>query len=203
MHATRFNAINVRRISITCALLFMPYMAHGDEATVAVVDFDLIDTSLQADFGGPLKADVNRLEKTEDQLRRLIDDSKFFKVIGSETAERISKELRQSQYRLHECNSCEMRIGEAVGSDYVLVGWVQKVSNLILNLNLVLRKVPGGEDIVGSSVDMRGNTEEAWSRAAEYIVERELLPEYAELQKSAGISEDAGYAVAARRQPPQ
>jgi hypothetical protein len=175
--------LNVPCVWLTCALLFLPCIALGDEATVAVVDFDLIDTSLQADFGGPLKADVKRLEKTEEQLRQLVDQSRFFEVIGDETAERLSRELGQSHQLLHECNSCEMRIGEVVGSDYVLVGWVQKVSNLILNMNLVLRKVPGGEDIVGASVDMRGNTDEAWFRAAEYIVERELLPEYAEVQK--------------------
>jgi Protein of unknown function (DUF2380) len=63
------------------------------------------------------------------------------------------------------------------------VGWVQKVSNLILNMNLVLRKVPNGEDIIGASVDMRGNTDEAWSRAATYVLENKVFPDYAELQE--------------------
>jgi hypothetical protein len=164
-----------------CLPLQLFNAAQAGEATVTVIDFDLIDTSLYADFGPPLKSDLKRLEKTEAQIRKLIDESPLFKVVGNERTERISRELRQNYHLLHECNSCEIQAGEEVGADYVLVGWVQKVSNLILNLNLVLRKVPGGEDIVGSSVDMRGNTDEAWSRAAAYIVEREVVPEYKEL----------------------
>ncbi len=173
------------RALLLCALLTVPLVGQGGEATVAVVDFDLIDTSLQADLMGSDPADVARLEKTEALIRRRLDESKLFEVIGNEAAERISEQLREHHLRLHHCNTCEMQIGKTLNTDYVLVGWVQKVSNLILNLNLVLRKVPGGEDIVGSSVDMRGNTDEAWSRAAVYILERELLPEYAELQKQA------------------
>lgn len=169
---------------LSAALLGAPFAASADEATVAVIDFDMVDTSLQGDMEGANKADLARLQKTEQQIRELLDQSKEFKVVGVDAAERVSKQLREINYRLYDCNGCEMRVGKVLGSDYVLVGWVQKVSNLILNLNLVLRQVPGGEDIVGSSVDMRGNTDEAWSRAAEYIMEHEVLPEFAEVQGS-------------------
>lgn len=176
--------LGVVPVLLLSALLSVSTGYAAEEATVAVVDFDFVDTSLGGEMQGSDPADLARLERTEDQIRKLLDKSDVFKVVGEDVAERISKELRKNQYRLYECNSCEMRIGKELGADYVLVGWVQKVSNLILNLNLVLRKVPGGEDIVGSSVDMRGNTDEAWSRAAEYIMERELLAEFDELQAS-------------------
>jgi hypothetical protein len=167
-----------------CALLSLPIVAFSGEATVAMVDFDLVDTSLQGEMmPSSSKPDIKRLERTEKQIRDQINNSKYFKVIGDETTARINEQLRQNQVYLHECNGCEMRVGKAVDSEYVLVGWVQKVSNLILNLNLVLRKVPGDEDIVGASVDMRGNTNEAWSRAATYLLEHNFFPQYAKLQK--------------------
>ncbi|MBM3393881.1 MAG: DUF2380 domain-containing protein, partial [Betaproteobacteria bacterium] len=51
------------------------------------------------------------------------------------------------------------------GADYVLVGWVQKVSNLILNVNAGVREVQNGREILARSVDMRGNTDPSWQRA--------------------------------------
>jgi hypothetical protein len=174
---------NGRRL-LLCALLISPLAAHSREATVAVADFDLLDTSLQGSMmPSSSKGDLKRLQRTQEQLAREIDASKFFKVIGTDSAARISAKLRENQVNLHDCNLCEMRIGKAVDADYVLVGWVQKVSNLILNMNLVLRKVPNGEDIIGASVDMRGNTDEAWSRAATYVLENKVFPDYAELQE--------------------
>jgi hypothetical protein len=183
MRNSRPAFVRQARVLLLNGLLMLPVVGHSREATVAVVDFDLLDTSLQGEMmPSSSKPDLKRLERTEEQLRRELDASKSFKVIGVETADRISAQLRQRQVSLHDCNGCEMRIGTEVGSDYVLVGWVQKVSNLILNLNMVLRKVPRGEDIVGASVDMRGNTNEAWSRAVTYILENDVFPEYAKLQ---------------------
>ncbi|MGH8503591.1 MAG: DUF3280 domain-containing protein [Gammaproteobacteria bacterium] len=170
-----------RLLLLLGALLVTPLVGHGREATVVVIDFDMLDTSLQGEMEGPNKADLARLEKTEAQIRRELDASKAFRVVNNEKTARIMKGLRENQVHLHDCNLCEIRAGKAVDADYVLVGWVQKVSNLILNLNVALRQVPGGEDIVGSSVDMRGNTDEAWSRAGTYLVQRELLPEFTEV----------------------
>ncbi len=173
---------NSRRL-LLCALLISPLVAHSREVTVAVADFDLLDTSLEGSMmPSSSQEDLKRLQRTQEQLARAIDASKYFKVIGTDSAARISAQLRKNQVNLHDCNGCEMRIGKVVDSDYVLVGWVQKVSNLILNMNLVLRKVPNGEDIVGASVDLRGNTDEAWSRAAAYILENKIFPDYAKLQ---------------------
>ncbi len=170
------------------ALMFFPAAGYsGNEATVVIIPFDLIDTSLQG-LDIPMqkadKAELKRLQKTVAQMRREIDKSKLFEVVGSKTATRVAHEFQQRYAYLHECNGCEMRIGKLSNADYVLVGWVQKVSNLILNMSIVLRKVPSRIDVIGASVDMRGNTDESWSRAATFLVEQSLLPQFAKLQKS-------------------
>jgi hypothetical protein len=56
-----------------------------------------------------------------------------------------------------------------------MTGWVQKVSNLILNMNIVVRDAKTGQVILSKSVDMRGNTDESWSRALDWLVDRYLL----------------------------
>jgi hypothetical protein len=52
---------------------------------------------------------------------------------------------------------------------------VQKVSNLILNINIYLRDVHTGRLIAAMSADLRGNTDESWSRATSYLVRNRLL----------------------------
>jgi hypothetical protein len=61
----------------------------------------------------------------------------------------------------------------------VLVGWVQKVSNLILNVNAGVKAVETGRLLLVRSVDMRGNTDASWERAARRLAQeiRATLPE--------------------------
>jgi hypothetical protein len=55
------------------------------------------------------------------------------------------------------------------------VGWVQKVSNLILNLNVLVRDVGTGANIATAFVDLRGNTDKSWARATDYLLDTILL----------------------------
>jgi hypothetical protein len=53
---------------------------------------------------------------------------------------------------------------------------LQKVSNLILNINLYVCVVATRAPLVAMSVDIRGNTDESWSRGLEYLVRTRFLP---------------------------
>jgi hypothetical protein len=56
---------------------------------------------------------------------------------------------------------------------------VQKVSALILNINIFVRDTHSGRLIASMSVDLRGNTDESWSRALSYLLRNRLLaPNY-------------------------
>lgn len=68
------------------------------------------------------------------------------------------------------CNGCDVTMAGELGADYALAGEVQKVSNLILNLNLVLRDVQTGNVVRAGSVDIRGNTDESWQRGFRYLL---------------------------------
>ena len=50
------------------------------------------------------------------------------------------------------------------------VTWVQKVSNLILNINLEIKDVATGATRLTKSVDIRGNTDTSWRRGISYLV---------------------------------
>jgi hypothetical protein len=53
---------------------------------------------------------------------------------------------------------------------------VQKVSNLILNMNIYVRDVADGRVLASMSADMRGNTDESWSRTVDWLVRNRLRP---------------------------
>lgn len=147
--------------------------------TLLVLPFDLIDTSPMNDLNqGPQASDLERLNRTERLVRQLADAQAEFVLLDSAAiSELIEREQRRYRY-LHDCNGCERNIARAADAELVMVGWVQKVSNLILNMNMVIRDVDTGHDLAGASVDMRGNTDESWARAAHRLVEDDLAHSY-------------------------
>ena len=56
-----------------------------------------------------------------------------------------------------------------------MIGWVRKVSNLILNMNVRVHDAKTGRPISVKSVNMRGNTDESWSRAIDWLIRYDLL----------------------------
>jgi hypothetical protein len=54
---------------------------------------------------------------------------------------------------------------------------VQKVSNLILNINLEVRDVADGHVLRAGSVDIRGNTDETWARGLAWLLRHRILPQ--------------------------
>jgi Protein of unknown function (DUF2380) len=55
------------------------------------------------------------------------------------------------------------------------VGTVQKVSNVILNINLYIEDAQSGKMEFVKSVDIRCNTDESWRRGLDYMLRNYLL----------------------------
>jgi Protein of unknown function (DUF2380) len=74
------------------------------------------------------------------------------------------------------CGGCEFGYGKALGADTVAWIVVQKVSDLILNINVYMADVAARKLAFVHSVDIRGNTDESWTRGITYLVKNYLLP---------------------------
>jgi len=77
---------------------------------------------------------------------------------------------------MQNCRGCEVSLARKAGAAISVTGWVQKVSNLILNITVVARDVTTGMVISAGSVDVRGNTDESWSRGLSYLLRNRLHP---------------------------
>ena len=144
--------------------------AAAEPKTAAVFDFELIDTSLEGAMRGPQPAEQARLGLVSDHLRRLLADSGKYTVIDTAPA---ASAIEAAGF-LHGCNGCEADIARQLGAEFAVRGTVQKVSNLILNVNIYVSNAKSGEYVEGMSVDVRGNTDESWLRGVSYIVKNRL-----------------------------
>lgn len=134
---------------------------------IALFPFELINSSME-----PTRPDeLERLARLAPEARERLADAGYTPVDITPVAAEVERASP-----LKDCNGCELKLARDLGADLAAVGWVQKVSNLILNVNLQIREVETGRLIKGGSVDIRGNTEESWQRGIVYLMERRILP---------------------------
>ena len=138
--------------------------------TVAVFDFELIDTSLEGQMNGPRSDERARVEHLGEQLRRRLAQTDTYQLVDIAPVE---AEARRSN--LQACGGCDAVLAKRIGADFSITGTVQKVSNLILNVNLYVRDIESGKLIAGMSADFRGNTDKSWTRALDWLIRNRLL----------------------------
>ncbi len=142
-----------------------PARATPLRAALFPVEFD--DTSPEQ----PQPAELARVTALGVQLRDLLVRSGRYTFV--DIAPVAAAAAAQT---LHACNGCETDLAKRVGAQVSIICWVQKVSNLILNINAVIRDVDTGRMVAAGSVDIRGNTDQSWSRGLRYLVQNRLLP---------------------------
>ena len=138
----------------------------GELKTIAILDFDLVDDQHEL---SPATVEYQRLVAIREQLQDEFAKHGLYRIVETGPVAEMIK-IHQSKSQLHECNGCELEIARALHADRVLIGWVQKVSNLILNINIQIEDVATGTVLLNKSVDLRGNTDETWRRGISYLV---------------------------------
>ncbi|MBC8129632.1 MAG: DUF3280 domain-containing protein [Rhizobiaceae bacterium] len=147
--------------------------AVAAEKTVAVFDFELIDTSLEGQMKGVNPAETARLGTMAPQLRVLVAGEPDLAVLDVGPVR--EKSLERS---LRKCEPCALDLGRELGADIVVTGTVQKVSNLILNINAYGHEVKTGTLVSQGSADIRGNNDEMWTRGLDALWKNTLKKQF-------------------------
>jgi hypothetical protein len=116
----------------------------AEPKSLALMDFELVDD--MRDFASE--------QARQEVDRRLV-------LITAELAKELE---RRGMYRV-------LDRGGAPGAERIARCWVQKVSNLILNINIEVRSAATDEIVYVKSVDIRGNTDETWLRGVRRLVD--------------------------------
>ena len=138
--------------------------------TAALFDFELIDTSLEGSMNGPRADEQARLASLGDQLRRRLTESGRFTLLDIAP---VATQARGSN--LQSCGGCDVKFAKALGAELAVTGTVQKVSNLILNMTIYVRDANSGKMVAAAYADLRGNTDESWSRTLDWLLRNRLL----------------------------
>lgn len=157
-------------VYLGCGLACATASASNRKPT-AVFPISFDDTSLQGQEQGPRAEEQTRLLDLDRQLRDAVGQSGCCVVLDLTPVAKDAQDLN-----LVSCDGCELDLARKMHAAISVTGWVQKVSNLILNINLVARDVSSGQVIKAGSVDIRGNTAKSWSRGLSYLLRNRLHP---------------------------
>jgi hypothetical protein len=169
--------MSVKGLVLTVVLVLLgPSGIAGEAAAdqtlprVAFFGFQLINTSPQP----TTPEETQRIRMLDDMFRQKLDSSGRFKVVS------IPSELRDKIAEgpeISNCNGCERDFALEAGADWAAWGTVQKVSNLILNINVYMEDARANKMEFVKSVDIRGNTNESWQRGLDYMLRHYLFQE--------------------------
>ncbi|HYW75962.1 MAG TPA: DUF3280 domain-containing protein [Gammaproteobacteria bacterium] len=152
-------------VLLLAALTLSASQAHaGPAPSLLVPRFDLVQTA-PPDQRYDQKADHARIRLITRRVRAAFGASKHYRVL-----DRGPKD-RRPPYAYTGCHACIYDWARARGADYVLVGWVQKESRLILFISMALLNVHSHKVVQTGSVSLRGDTDSVWIHGARYLLE--------------------------------
>ena len=164
------------RAALLTALLIalVPCIGQAQGRSAAIFDFELTDTSRDNQLAPTDAEHLARLAMVSERLRMRLAESGRFSVADIAP---VAKEAQASN--LQSCGGCDVSLAAKVGADLAITGMVRKISNLILGMTIFVRDAKSGDNIAVVQASMRGDTDESWNRALDWLVRNRLLaPDY-------------------------
>ena len=162
------------------AFLILGLVAVGARSTAAAAQNDpvrvvaLLNVQFlndHADLEPTTNAERVRLASIESLFKAKLEASGRYKFVSvpADAAEKIA-----AGPEVGACGGCEFEYGKQLGAAYAAWIVVQKVSDLILNINVYMADIAARKLTFVHSTDIRGNTDESWTRGITYLVKNYL-----------------------------
>jgi hypothetical protein len=157
--------------AVLCAYCATPCEAaspQGARPTILVARFVLLETA-PADQRYDVAADDRRIALVTSRARTIIARSGAYRVL-----DRGPKDAAPP-YSYMSCHACIWDWAHSRGADYVLVGWVQKESRLILSVGMILLDAQRQTVVKATSTQIRDDTDRMWLAATDYLLKKDIL----------------------------
>lgn len=158
------------RIATPVTFLLTASLATGVAASavhaagkVAVFEFELQHGDLVPGAPSRKEAEDKRREMISERLRGHLAGSGFEVVDVTPVAGKVAAA------NLQACGNCADDFARELGADYAFTGFVYKVSELVLSMSVLVHDAATSRPVAGATVDLRGNTDESWRRAIDYL----------------------------------
>jgi uncharacterized protein DUF2380 len=161
-------AAGIFAFSTTVAFVQMPSTARADDTTpavkqsVAFFGFRLINSSSMP----ASEAELNRVKLLDAAIAKKFTESGRFTVIPipSEMLREIEKEQHFGQCQ------CEAVYGKKLGAKLMGWGTVEKISDLLLTINVYVADVNTNNYVFTKSVNIRENVDSSWLRGLRWLM---------------------------------
>lgn len=152
------------------SVLAGPALAAPDKA--AIFGIELNDPGVVG--GRKARPDeARRLALVTDELRKALTAGNAVEVVDvAPQAAEIAK-----QAPLFKCEGCAATIAKSLGADLAVNGFVEKGSNQIFNLYVVISDAASGKVVRAGQVVIRADTDDTWAHAMRWVVKNRLLAE--------------------------
>jgi hypothetical protein len=136
--------------------------AHA-ASKAAVFEFELQHGALVPGTPSKKEAEDKRRAMISEQLREHLAKS------GFEVVDTQPFAAKAAAANLQACGNCADDFAWALGADYAFTGVVYKVSELVLSMSVLVHDAQTSKPLTSATVDLRGNTDESWRRAIDYL----------------------------------
>jgi hypothetical protein len=141
----------------------------GRPQAVAVFPVELVDTSGEA----PRPGRDGQIAATTGELAALLDGTGRYRSVDlAPVRDRLA-----ASGPLDRCDGCWLGLARDAGAEIAVVTVVHKVSTLISSMHVWMVDVADRRVVRDAAVSLRGDTDEAWRHAADYLVRNALSRE--------------------------
>lgn len=166
------SAVNLR-FEILMRLMLVTTLAASPAAAVAIQNETLVVLPFEIVDNTPVPGGVERnqemLEKLTEFISHKIDEEGIFDVVAQTEVNDMVNAAQLGTY-IRTCNRCEYDLAKQVEGDKVMTGWIYKMSILVLTMHIEVKDVTSEQTLISKAYDFRGDNEQAWLRAARYMV---------------------------------
>lgn len=162
-------------LRILIAMMFCLLAAPALAAQKTVVfPFDMRDAQQEGEMVPQYQEeDLRRLKLVADELKALMTKDGRYEIVDiAPVAAEVEKALPFSR-----CDGCDKEIGEKIGADLVVTGFVDKLSDALISLQLFAKDVKTGKMTKTMSAEIRGNTDELWLHGIRWLWRNRFSPE--------------------------
>lgn len=149
------------------AILVLAASPAAAQTPVAVFPFELADTSGEA---APASHDARIALATSHLARKLEESGRYRQVDLSPLAAEVAATAPR-----YDCGGCWLAVARKSGADLAVLPAVHKVSSLISTMDLWVADLRSGQYVAHVSGQIRGDTDTAWLRGVDFLVDERLL----------------------------
>ena len=125
------------------------------------IDGDLSDASKQEQWH-------KRLDRLERQVQDGLGDDLYAVVDPQPAADLFAQYAHRAA--VYQCVPCALEVAKRLDAERVLSLRVYRMSHLVMNLHAILRDAETGSVRYARFLSFRGDTDEAWRHAADFLI---------------------------------